>query len=230
MMKANSPAWRISKHFLIAVAVTLGMLAPRLPLDAIGIPHLVLILQGLPTTVLIVLVAVEPAVEAKRYRWGIVAAFVFSQIGGYLLGRGLFVSGVLGFLIANIAYLTALTTGVRFGQRLVPFAVLGLCGGTVLALAWSKIPSSHIVPVCLYAMAIVSVPAQAIARGLVLRTTGATMAAVGTTLLLISDSAIAIERFYAGFWWAGIFIMATYFAGQWLIATSVGQAEQVNAQ
>ena len=155
-MKANSPAWQIGKHLLIAIAVTLGMLAPRLPLDAIGIPHLVLLVQGLPTTVLIVLVAVEPVVELSRYRWGIVAALVFSQIGGYLLGRGLFVSGVLGFLVANIAYLTALTTGVRFGQRLAPFAVLGLCGGTILALAWSKIPSSHIIPVCLYAMAIVS--------------------------------------------------------------------------
>lgn len=230
MMKANSLGWTIGKHLAIAVAVTLGMLAPVLPLQGFGIPHLALIVQGLPTTLLIVLTAVEPAAESRRYRWGIVAALVLSQVGGYQLGRGLFVPGVLGFLAANIAYLTAFTSGVRFAKRIAPFAILGLCGGTVLATVWTKIPGDYLLPVCLYTVAIISVPAQAIARGLIMRRTGAAAAAVGATLLLISDSAIAIDRFYAGFWWAGIFIMATYFAGQWLIAASVGRAGRGSAE
>jgi uncharacterized membrane protein YhhN len=223
-MKHNSLRWLIVSQFAIATAVALGMVAPFSPLREM--PLLMLAVQGLPTALLIVLVAIDPAVESRRYRWGIVLAFVFSQLGGYLLGRGQFVPGVLGYLAANIAYLTAFTTGVRFAKRVIPFVVLGLCGATVLALAWPHIPSNHVIPVCLYAAAIVSVPAQAIGRSLVTRRIGAVAAALGTTLLLISDSAIAVDRFYVPFTGADLFIMSTYFAGQWLIATSVGRASE----
>lgn len=221
-MRIASLPWLVVAQVVVLVSVILGLLAPFIRLG--DLPWLSLATQGLPTTVLIVLVAIHPAVELRRYRWGIVVAFVFSQIGGYLLGRGQFVPGVLGFLAANIAYLTAFTTSVRFAKRVIPFVILGLCGATVLALAWRQIPGDQIIPVCLYATAIVSVPAQAITRSLVIRQPGTVLAAVGTTLLLISDSAIAVERFHTPFYGAYLFIMATYFAGQWLIATSVGRA------
>jgi uncharacterized membrane protein YhhN len=218
-MRQRSLHWLIAKQCLIVVAVVFGLIAPVCRFH--GMPAL--IAQGIPTTALIVLTVIEPAAESRRYRWGIVLALVFSQISGYLLGRGQFVPGVLGFLAANIAYLTAFTTGVRFAQRVAPFVILGLAGGAVLALAWARIPGSHILPVCLYAATIVSMPAQAIARSFVIRRAGALAAAVGATLLLISDSAIAIDGFYAEFRWAGPFIMTTYFVGQWLIAESVGR-------
>lgn len=225
-MKITSRPWLAIAQVVVLVSIILGLIAiaPFSPFRES--PWLMLATQGLPTTVLIVLVAFHPAAESRRYRWSIVVAFVFSQIGGYLLGRSQFVPGVLGFLAANIAYLTAFTTGVRFAKRVIPFAVLGLGGGTVLALAWQQIPGGQIIPVCLYAAAIVSVPAQAITRSLVTRQPGTALAAVGATLLLISDSAIAIERFHTPFYGAGLFIMATYFVGQWLIATSVGRVER----
>lgn len=221
-MKAESLRWLIAKQFAIAIAVILGVVALISPLRES--PWLMLVTQSLPTTLLIVLVAIDPAVESRRYRWEIVVAFAFSQLGGYFLGRGQFIPGVLGFLAANIAYLVAFTAGVRFAKRVIPFVVLGLGGATVMALAWRQIPSSHIVPVCFYAAAIVAVPAQAIGRSLVTRRLGAVAAAVGATLLLISDSGIAVNWFYKPFYGADAFIMATYFGGQWLIANSIGRA------
>jgi uncharacterized membrane protein YhhN len=220
-VKAQLRCWPIVVQLVIACTVGLALAAPFSPSLA------TLWVLGLPTAALIVLAAVNPAAESPRYRWGIVVALVFSQLGGWLLGRGQFVPGVLGYLAANLAYLTALTTGVRLAKRIAPFLVLGLYGGVILALGWRKIPPEHIVPVCLYAVSIVSVPAQAIGRAMTVPRLATCAAALGATLLLISDSAIAVERFYEGFRGAGLFIMATYFAGQWLIVQSVGRAGRV---
>jgi alkenylglycerophosphocholine hydrolase len=220
-MKSKSSRRWIAAQIVIAATVALGMSAPYTQLRATW--WLLLGAQGLPTTVLLAWVASCPTSESRRYRWGIVVAFVFSQIGGFLLGvPGHFVAGVLGYLGANIAYLTAFTTGVRLARRIFPFAILGLLAAVVLTLAWPRIPDGHRLAVVLYAVTIVSVPAQAITRGLVTRRAGAVAAALGAPLLLISDSAIAIDRFYDSFAGADVFIMSTYFIGQWLIASSVG--------
>jgi uncharacterized membrane protein YhhN len=222
MMQAESLRWTFVRQFVIAAAMAIGLATPYTSWR--HAPWSMLISQGLPTMVLIVAVAMAGASESRRYRWSLIVAFVFSQIGGYLLGCGQFVPGVFGFLAANIAYLTAFTTGVRLAKRAAPFLVLGLGGASVLALAWRQIPSAHVIPVCLYAVAIVSVPAQAIARSMVVRNLGTIAAAVGATLLLISDSGIAVNIFYKPYYGAHLFIMSTYFAGQWLIASSVGRS------
>lgn len=209
----------------IVIAATVGLALLALRHRPSGMPWFLPATQGLPTLVMLVFAAMRPADVSRRYRWAIVAALGLSLVGGYFLSLSdHFVAGVFGFLAANVAYLTAFTTDVRFAKRMVPFAILGLGGATVLALVWPQIPRDYVVPVCLYAAAIVSVPAQAIGRYLVARQSGTVLAAIGATSLLVSDSAIAIERFYAPFQGAGLFIMATYFGGQWLIATSVSRA------
>lgn len=224
-MRIASSIRPIFAQAVIAVTVGLGLVA--LCSRPSGMPWFFPTTQALPTLVMLVLVAASPAGVSRRYRWAIVAAFGLSLVGGYFLSLpDHFVAGVFGFLAANVAYLTAFTTDVRFAKRVVPFVILGLGGATVLALAWPQIPRDYVVPVCLYAAAIVSAPAQAITRSLVTRQPGTALAAVGATLLLVSDSAIAIERFCTPFNGAGLFIMATYFGGQWLIAASVDRAHR----
>jgi uncharacterized membrane protein YhhN len=212
----------VVRQILIASAVAVGLLAPAL---GHGSREFRLCLQGVPTVLLMILAATHPNTESRRYRWGIVVALGFSLVGGVYLDIGQFVKGVFGFLAANIAYLTAFTVDVRFGKRLTPFAILGLGGATILVLGWQKIPAAHVVPVCLYAVAIISVPAQAIARSLIVRRAGTVVGAVGATLLLISDSAIGIHIFYSDFPGADLFIMSTYFVGQWLTGSSVGYGQ-----
>lgn len=222
MAQIESLRWTLVRQAVIAVAVAIGLATPFASWrDA---PWAMLASQGLPTTVLIVVVATVGATESRRYRWSLVAALVFSQIGGYFLAKGQFVTGVFGFLTANIAYLTAFTTGVRLAKRATPFIVLGSAGAAVLALSWRQIPTTHLIPVCLYAVAIVSVPAQAIARSMVTTTLGTVVAAVGATLLLISDAGIAVNIFCKPYYGSYLFIMTTYFGGQWLIASSVGRS------
>ena len=53
---------------------------------------------------------------------------------------------------------------------------------------------------------------------------GAAAAAVGATSLLISDSTIGILRYFHDFTGGPLFVMTTYFVGQWLIASGQGGA------
>ena len=227
-MKKESSRRLIVVQIIIAVVVLLALAASYTQLRANR--WLLLSVQGLPTFVLLAWVAMRPVNESPRYRWGIVTAFFFSQIGGGLLGvPGYFVEGVFGYLLANLAYVTAFTSGVRFARHPLPFVILGLVPATVLTLTWSNIPDVQRLPVIFYAATLVSASAQAITRSLDVRKIGAVTAAIGMPLLLISDSAIAINRFYESFWGADLLIMATYFIGQWLIALSVGQSS-VNSE
>ena len=47
------------------------------------------------------------------------------------------------------------------------------------------------------------------------------MAAAGTTLFVVSDAALAINRFAAPYPWSSLVILATYWMAQWAIASSV---------
>jgi uncharacterized membrane protein YhhN len=52
--------------------------------------------------------------------------------------------------------------------------------------------------------------------------TFALLAFAGALLFVISDAILAINRFRGGFTSANALILATYFAAQWFIASSVG--------
>jgi len=181
---------------------------------------LFLITQVLPTASAVVLAAIGPTAESPRYRWSIVAALAISFAAGVAMGLN-FLAGVCVFFLANMAYLAAFTTEAGPAQRILPFAVYAICGGSVLAIASRRIPGGEAIPIVIYGLSIISVPSQAVVRYLVTRRSLAILAAVGTTLLFTSDSAIGLEKYYSGFPGSHLFIMTTYFIGQWLIAMSV---------
>jgi uncharacterized membrane protein YhhN len=62
---------------------------------------------------------------------------------------------------------------------------------------------------------------QAAERWAGLGTTPALLAAAGAGLFVISDSALAWQRFKARHRWGQPVVLSTYFAAQWLIALSV---------
>ncbi len=216
----NASFW--IRHTMIAAVVATTLAVPYV--SPCGNRVMQLVVQAAPTVLLMIVAATARSAESRRYRWSIFTALAFSLVGGYYLDVGEFVKGVLGFFLANVAYLTAFTTGVRFAKRLWPFTVLGCTTAAVLAVCWKNIPVQHVVPVCFYSLAITSVAAQAITRSLSVGGVGAAAAAVGATSLLISDSTIGILRYFHDFTGGPLFVMTTYFVGQWLIASGQGGA------
>ena len=51
--------------------------------------------------------------------------------------------------------------------------------------------------------------------------TATTLAALGAVLFVMSDTALAVNRFASPFWLAPLAVMGTYVPAQWLIALSV---------
>lgn len=78
------------------------------------------------------------------------------------------------------------------------------------------------VPVVGYVVVIVVMAWQAAARAAGLGSVGALLAAAGAALFVLSDAALAVNRFRRPFRAAQAVILPTYYAAQLLIAWSVG--------
>jgi len=178
-----------------------------------------------PLTVLFItaIAFLMPGEASERYRIAVLVGLACSIAGDVflMLPRDRFLPGVVSFLLAHLAYLVAFTAGVRFGAaplRLLPFAALGI---TMLALLWPRLGSMRL-PVVVYLVVIVMMAWQATSRAVVLESRGALLAAIGATLFVISDSALALNRFHRPFPAAQAVILPTYYAAQVLIAWSIG--------
>ena len=77
-------------------------------------------------------------------------------------------------------------------------------------------------PVIAYLLVILTMAWQALTRWSALQTTSAMLAAVGALTFVVSDSALALDRFREKFRSARVIVLTTYWLAQWLIALSVG--------
>jgi len=175
------------------------------------------------TTTLILAIACLPAagVEA-RYQWAIVVGLLFSLAGDVflMLPHDRFIAGLVAFLLAHVAYIVAFTTGAPLGTTpwlLLPVAVVA---AVILRVLWPGLGRLKL-PVTVYVIVIVVMTWTAAARAVVLPSTATTIAAAGAVLFLASDAILALNRFGKPFRAGRALNLATYFAGQWLIALSV---------
>ena len=178
-----------------------------------------------PLTVLCIIAValIIPAAAGGRYRAAVLAGLACSIAGDVflMLPGDRFLAGVASFLLAHLAYLVAFTTGVPFGASpllLLPFAAVG---AAMLRLLWPRLGSMR-GPVVVYLAVIVAMAWQAASRAATLGTSAAFLAAAGATLFLISDAALALNRFHRPVRAAQAVILPTYYAAQLLIAWSVG--------
>jgi uncharacterized membrane protein YhhN len=137
-----------------------------------------------------------------------------------MLPQERFVRGLASFLLAHLAYLVAFSTDVSIGSAPALLLFLLAAALPLLRLLWPGLGSLRL-PVLLYTATILVMVWQAWARRQVLPTSGATLAAVGATLFMVSDSLLAIDRFRRTLPHAQALIMTTYVAAQALIALSV---------
>lgn len=175
------------------------------------------------TTVLILAVPwLAAGTHSEFYRWAVTVGLTFSLAGDVFLmwPQHHFVKGLVCFLVAHVCYAVAFwSPGVWPASlgRAVPFAVVASILCAILAPGLGPLKG----PVAVYAAAL-SVMAWQAAERACAGAAGGSLACPGALLFLLSDSVLALDRFRWPFRWAEAVVLATYYAAQWLIATSAG--------
>jgi uncharacterized membrane protein YhhN len=179
--------------------------------------------KPLTTALVFVLAAIAPPGPHASWRPAVLAGLLASLAGDVflMLPGDWFVPGLASFLVAHLLYIAAFT---RDGWRASSGPAVA-CGLYVMVLLWWLAPhaGTHRLPVALYALVIGAMAWQALERWRALREAAPLVAALGAVLFVLSDSALAINRFVAPFAWAPLAVMGTYVPAQWLIALSAGR-------
>lgn len=175
------------------------------------------------TTILILGVALLPGtLPDDPYARAIAVGLVFSLAGDVLLMLpGRFLYGLGAFLSAHIAYIVAFHGGAQAPGFPVVALVLGAVAAAMLWYLWPTLEPPLKAPVTVYVIIIAAMTALAFGELLAHRSAPALLAAVGAILFMCSDGALALNRFRRPFRLAELVVLATYFSGQWLIASSV---------
>ncbi|RMH86171.1 MAG: lysoplasmalogenase [Calditrichaeota bacterium] len=182
----------------------------------------VYILKPLTTLLILAVAALSPEVSHPLYRKAILVGLFFALAGDVflMLPSDKFIAGLICFLITQICYAVAFAQEKPlFSSRWawIPFV---LYGGVFL---WYLYPNlkQMAVPVFGYGIAIAAMGWQALDRWMTFENGSAALAVTGAILFLMSDSALAIDRFIGKYRYAPVFILGTYYLAQWLIALSV---------
>lgn len=163
--------------------------------------------------------------EARSHTLLLVAALLLCLAGDvFLMLPGLFIPGLVSFLLAHLCYLALF----RQGQRWFPSGK-ALAGTLAAAVVMYAILFPHLGPVlkvavAAYALVIATMAAQAIGRATVLRDPAAVGVAVGAGLFMLSDALLAINRFAQPLPLAQLWVLSTYYAAQVLIVRNARPA------
>jgi uncharacterized membrane protein YhhN len=178
--------------------------------------------KPLTTILILALAAAAPQPVSRGYQALVCAGLLFSLAGDVflMLPRDRFVAGLASFLVAHLFYVAAFAPRpVTLAAPLV-LALLLAYGAVLLRALWPRLGTLR-VPVAVYAAALLVMAWQAAERHAMLGTTPALLAALGAGLFVISDSVLAWERFRQRHGYGQAVVLGTYFAAQWLIASSV---------
>ena len=173
--------------------------------------------------ILLIAIRVEKPKSAHYKRW-ISIALGLSLIGDVLLmlPADLFLLGLVVFLLAQVVYVAAfwLDSPRERGPNWAPIPYV-LYGVMVYSLLLPGLEDMQ-VPVVAYVVVICMMGWLALRRWWMLRNSAALMAAVGATIFMFSDTALAVNRFLQPFEAAPAVVLISYYIAQWLLARSVG--------
>ncbi|WP_063825129.1 lysoplasmalogenase [Catelliglobosispora koreensis] len=152
--------------------------------------------------------------------WGLITALLFSLAGDIAIGIN-FIAGMALFFCAHIAYII---TFIKAGARPRPVVIAGYAVFLGIALAWLWQPlGAMAVPMLGYGLALTTT--AVLSSALNWRT------AIGGALFLISDLLIAVRvAEVADIPAQGAWVMLTYCAAQYLLATGFVQYRVINSR
>lgn len=179
------------------------------------------------TTLLVIAHAWRRGQPGEARRNALLAGLGLSLLGDVALlwpQQG-FLPGLVAFLLAHLAYLWAFTRGLRLAAWPPAFVGYALLAAAVLATLWPGVPGPLRVPVLAYVLCLAAMAAQTACWWRARRGGAhgplALGAAVGGLLFLTSDALLATNRFHTPLPLSALWILATYWAAQWLIANSL---------
>jgi len=202
-------------------AAGLGIVA-AIAVHFLARPLLLWTLAPLATLLILAIAFANWRARKDRYSLLITIGLVFSLVGDVLLlwPEHFFTLGLSAFLLTHIAYLVAFTRDAHFPARLGVWIPYLLFAASCNVLLFSRLPAGLRLPIVVYSVFLVSMAAQATGRSLLLRTAAARFAAIGTLLFVLSDTLLAVDRFYQPLRLAPLLVLVPYYAAQWLIASS----------
>ena len=158
----------------------------------------------------------------KAQTW-LVRALGLSWVGDVLLlYPGLFVPGLVAFLVAHLCYLKLLSMEAPWLSSRRSLACFSLAGALMYAvLFFNGLPVEMRIPVGLYVMVIALMASQAWGRSVHLKDPASRLTAVGACVFMLSGGVLAIDRFVSPLPYAGLWVLATYYAAQALMVTGL---------
>ena len=155
----------------------------------------------------------------SRQRALLLAGLALSLAGDCLLMfDGFFIPGLVAFLAAHVCYIALFRQGVPwFPSRAALFATFG-AAAAMYAFLFASLGPVLKLAVGAYVIVIALMAAQAIGRASVLRDRASVAVAAGAVFFMISDSLLAANKFVVPLPLAQLWVLATYYAAQILIA------------
>jgi uncharacterized membrane protein YhhN len=179
----------------------------------------------IPILILFFLINLNPL---KNLSHGLmIAGLLFSWAGDIILefsgsNGNMFIPGLVCFLLAHIMYLTVFikTPGKNsiLGSRILLLFPVIIYGMGLVFYLYGDLKEMKL-PVIIYAFVILLMLSGAISRIDKVKKKSFLLILAGAILFVISDSAIAINKFSIKFEYSGIVIMSTYVLAQYLIVT-----------
>ncbi|MGO4391998.1 lysoplasmalogenase family protein [Variovorax sp. M-6] len=191
---------------------------------ALGLSGLHVVFKPLALAILIAFAVSRARTSAMPARFAVLlAAGLAASLAGdvLLMWPSLFVPGLVAFLLAHLAYIALFADGVGLLPRRRALAATLAIGVLMYAfLWWGGLPAGLRIPVGVYVLVIACMAAQALGRAAVLGDAGARQVALGACLFMVSDALLATNRFVQPLPVASLWVLASYYAAQWLIASN----------
>lgn len=187
---------------LILILEIYGSIAWHRPLVLITKPLLMPVLMY---------IAWQEGITSRMY----FAALFFSFLGDvFLMFEGWFIPGLIAFLLAHVSYILLFRKEYRFSFMAI--LLFALFSSGFLVFLYPSIPPDMQIAVVIYCGAITLMGIYAASRN---TPSGASYRYIlaGAVLFIISDSLIAVNRFYTDIPKEAIYIMTTYASAQYLI-------------
>ncbi len=167
--------------------------------------------------------AVSLGAAGTEFGRALLAGMAFCWLGDLLLisnnRKGLFLAGLVSFLLGHIAYIGAFAVrGISLPVLAGAAVVMAVFGWRVLLWLNPSLDQRMRLPVWLYLIAISAMMAMAVAT---YAAHGSLVLMLGGLLFVLSDLAVARDRFVAPGFVNRAWGLPTYFAAQLLLAASV---------
>ena len=209
----------------VLTVLAIASMALHLRAEYLGPQWQVYLFKPLTTVLILLMTAQVRRPVSTRYKALILAGLVFSLAGDVflMLPSDLFIAGLVSFLIAHLLYIAAFWAERRSGLTWWPLVPLAAFGILIFAFLAPYLGPMKL-PVAAYVVVILAMAWQAWEWWAGVRQPGTLLAAVGATLFVLSDTALAVDRFRAPFAASTAVVMITYVAAQWGIGRSVERA------